>query len=135
MILIDTHVLVWAVEGGAIATAARMAIRAAEQANGVCVSTVSAWELGILTAKRRIVLSMPIEDWWKETTLRNGLTILTLDADIAIASTRLPGSFHADPADRFLVATARHHDIPVITADKSILDYAKSGHVRAIRAR
>jgi len=134
-ILIDTHVLVWAVEGGSIATAARTAIQTAEQTGGLCVSVVSAWELGVLTAKRRIALSMPLEDWWKETTLRNGLTILSLDADIAITSTRLPGSFHADPADRFLVATARHHDLPIITADKSILAYAKAGHVRAIKAR
>jgi len=36
----------------------------------------------------------------------------------------LPGIFHADPADRIIVATARMHELAVITADTKLLDYA-----------
>ena len=49
-------------------------------------------------------------------------------------SVRLPGEFHADPADRLIVATARHRRVPLVTADRAILAYAAEGHVRVIDA-
>ena len=46
----------------------------------------------------------------------------------------LPGPAEppADPADRILVATVRDFDYSPITRDRQILDYALSGHVRAM---
>jgi PIN domain nuclease of toxin-antitoxin system len=35
----------------------------------------------------------------------------------------LPGEFHKDPADQIIVATARVHDAPLLTADERILKY------------
>ena len=49
-------------------------------------------------------------------------------------SVRLPRSFHADPADRLIVATARHWDAPLLTADDAILAYGVHGHVRTVDA-
>jgi len=46
----------------------------------------------------------------------------------------LPGTFHADPADRMIIATARHSGIPLLTADRAILDYGAAGHVHAMNA-
>jgi PIN domain nuclease of toxin-antitoxin system len=43
--------------------------------------------------------------------------------------------FHADPGDRFLVATALVNDQSLVTADQNILAYAKAGYVKPIRAR
>ena len=135
MILIDTHVLAWIVWREPIAPAARTAIAAASLAHALFVSAVSAWELGVLTAKNRIALDEPLESWWRDAVASAGLVELPLDSHAARESTRLPGAFHADPADRFLVATARVNDLAFVTADKSILAYAKAGHVKALRAR
>ena len=44
----------------------------------------------------------------------------------------LPDLAHRDPADRMLIATARAHDLTLITRDRAILAYAALGHVRAI---
>jgi PIN domain nuclease of toxin-antitoxin system len=44
-------------------------------------------------------------------------------------STQLPGTFHRDPADQIIVATARYYDCPVLTADARILDYP---HVKTL---
>jgi len=115
--------------------AATSAPKPARRCGRLCVSVVSAWELGALTAKNRIAWSSPFEAWWSKAISDNELVVLPIDAEVAIGATRLPGSFHADPCDRFLVATARRHDIPLVTADKRILAYAKAGHVKAIRAR
>jgi PIN domain nuclease of toxin-antitoxin system len=46
-----------------------------------------------------------------------------VDNDIAVESTRLPGRFHKDPADRLIVALARALSAPLITSDRRIRDY------------
>ena len=135
MILTDTHVFLWIAEGRQVGDEAQVAVDRAYAADSLFASSVSAWEFGVLTAKGRLTLSRPLDEWWNEAIERCGFKALKLDTAIAIASTRLPGSFHADPADRFLIATARHFDMPLVTADKAILAYAKAGHVKTIRAR
>jgi PIN domain nuclease of toxin-antitoxin system len=55
-----------------------------------------------------------------------------LTADIAIAASQRPDPFHSDPADRLLIATARHRGMPIVTRDAKIIAYAAAGHVSAI---
>jgi len=57
-----------------------------------------------------------------------------LEPEIAVSSTRLPFSMHADPADRILVTTARHLGATLVTADRTLLEMAKKGHFRAMDA-
>jgi PIN domain nuclease of toxin-antitoxin system len=47
---------------------------------------------------------------------------------------RLPGEIHRDPADRFLIATARHLGVPLMTIDERILAYGAAGHVQTVDA-
>jgi PIN domain nuclease of toxin-antitoxin system len=63
-----------------------------------------------------------------------GVRLAPLEAAIAVASVSLPGNLHPDPADRIIVATARHHGWPLVSADSAILDYARAGHVQALDA-
>ena len=60
--------------------------------------------------------------------------LVPLESEIAIDSVYLPGDFHSDPADRFIVATARYLDVPLVTADGKILSYAATGHVQVMDA-
>jgi PIN domain nuclease of toxin-antitoxin system len=55
-------------------------------------------------------------------------------AAVAMESTRLPNLAHADPADRFLLATARVHNLAFLTKDRVLLDYGREGYVRVIPA-
>jgi PIN domain nuclease of toxin-antitoxin system len=48
------------------------------------------------------------------------LTILPLDAEAVVAVGNLPRTFHGDPADRMVVATARAHDLTLATHDEAI---------------
>ena len=52
-----------------------------------------------------------------------GMRLIELTPQIAIESTKLPGSFHSDPADQIIVATARIHDVFLLTVDSKILNY------------
>ncbi len=62
-----------------------------------------------------------------------GIRLAPVDAAVAAESTLLPGEPPGDPADRFLMATARTHGVALATRDDRILEYAKQGFLRAVR--
>jgi PIN domain nuclease of toxin-antitoxin system len=64
------------------------------------VSVISVWEIGMLESKGRLLLNLPCEAWVREALKTPGLTLAPLTPEIAVDSTRLPGAFHGDPADR-----------------------------------
>ncbi len=135
MIVLDTNAFIWLANGDAIAPAALNAIEMAAAANEVGVPAIVAWEIGLAVSKNRLRLSIDVETWFSRAMALPGLRAIQMTADVALASTRLPGKFHADPADRLIVATARALDATLVTSDRAILAYAKAGHVRAIKAR
>jgi PIN domain nuclease of toxin-antitoxin system len=71
-------------------------------------------------------------DWINQALGAPGLSLVPLLPEIAIESSRLPGSFHGDPADRILVATARKLGAHLVTDDSKIKDYAQEGNLRVI---
>lgn len=83
----------------------------------------------MLVAKGRIALSMDIAEWLSVVKQIEAVSFVPVDNDIAVKSVELPGTFHKDPADRIIVATARKLAAPLVTADDKIRDYP---HVRAL---
>ena len=88
----------------------------------------------MLVENGRLRLGQDVRLWIESSLAIAGIYLAPIEPEIAIASVRLPGSFHADPADRFIVATARHHNVPLVTADRAILDCSTFGYVRTIDA-
>ncbi|MGO4563854.1 type II toxin-antitoxin system VapC family toxin [Rhizobium sp. 2YAF20] len=135
MIVIDMHVLIWAVQEDArLGRKERQIIDDTTQRSRILVSAITPWEIAMLAEKARISLGDDVDRWLRTALALPGLEIAPLLASIAVDSVRLPGEFHADPVDRLIVATARFHRIPLITADQAILSYAALGHVNAIGA-
>ena len=135
MILLDTHALVWFATGDErLGLSARARIEACNTDQPFFVSAISAWELAMLVEKGRLDFGKSTRDWFEQASKIPAWRILPLEAETAIESVNLPGDLHGDPADRFLVAAARVHDLTLVTADWSILNYAKSGHVSVLDA-
>jgi PIN domain nuclease of toxin-antitoxin system len=136
-ILLDTHVWIWVVEGDRSRLAARAvrAIESASQQGNVLVSAISVWEVAMLEARGRIALARPVEEWVHAALRGPGVHLLGLAPEIAVESARLPGTPHADPADRILIASARMAGARLATCDASILDYALGGHLSVVDAR
>jgi PIN domain nuclease of toxin-antitoxin system len=134
-VLLDTHVWVWLADGRKEMhrEALDLAERAAE-ASLLRVSIICAWEVGMLEAKGRIRFDIPCEDWIHRAFGMPGLSLMPLTPSICARSSRLPGEFHGDPADRLIVATARELGAILLTRDGPILGYAGLGHLRALRA-
>jgi PIN domain nuclease of toxin-antitoxin system len=74
----------------------------------------------------RLQLAIPVDQWLTQA-LQSPVQLLPLTVETAVGSTRLPGSFHRDPADQLIVATARHYDCALVTLDRLIRAYP---HVR-----
>lgn len=88
----------------------------------------------MLVSKRRLTLVREVGDWLRIAIALPGVRLAPLSVEVSVASTRLPGAFRSDPADRIIVATARHLGARLVTEDKLILDYSKAGHVKSHRA-
>lgn len=135
-LLLDTHIWLWYAEGVPDTLSADVVtqINQARKSRRLYVSVISVWEIGLLLAKNRIVLSVPLQEWIEQGTALPGLRLRVLTAEVAIESTLLPGELHADPADRFLIAEARVAGLTLATADRKIIEYGRAGHVRVLAA-
>jgi len=134
-LLLDTHVWLWLACGvrGKIRPAALRTIERAGQRRTLFVSIISVWEIALLESKKRIALPMTTQLWVARALDNPEIKLIGLDEpEIALDSCRLPGEFHADPADRFLVATARARNATLVTADQRILYYSKLCHVKTL---
>jgi PIN domain nuclease of toxin-antitoxin system len=133
-LLLDTHVWLWLGDGtaGRIPRGALQIIERAGRSSQVFISSISVWEIGMLIVKKRISLAVTVDEWMASSLARDRLRLLTLDAQVALESTRLPGSVHGDPADRFLLATARVRGLHIVTADQKILAYGAAGYVKTV---
>lgn len=121
MILLDTCVVLWLVSGASeLSGPARKAI--GDHAGSLTVSAITAWEIGIKSAKGHLSLPLPVDEWMERACSRHGIRPLALDHRVAALSTRLP-AIHADPADRFLIATAQAMKIALVTPDEHISKY------------
>ena len=129
MILLDTHALIWWVNGDHHNLSATALAAIEDQDQTRLVSAISCWEVAMLVKRGRLGLTMDVERWLALLEAIPGMRLLPLTPAVAVAATRLPEPFHPDPADRFLVAQARELNIPLVTADSKIRAYP---HLRSL---
>lgn len=127
MIVLDTHIWAWWVHGDPALSASTRALLDSSEPTGIGVSAISCWEVAKLVEHRRLSLPCPISNWIEQALSYPGVRLLDLSPRICVQSTQLPGTFHRDPADQIIVATARVVDAPLVTLDARILAYP---HVR-----
>lgn len=132
MIVLDTHAVLWWVNGDAKLSPDALAAIENEfrlDDGNILISAISAWEIALLVEKGRVTLSMGIDDWLDTVEEIDRVRIVPIDTATVVESTRLPGEFHKDPADRMIVALARHFNADLVTADEKINNYR---HVKTV---
>jgi PIN domain nuclease of toxin-antitoxin system len=135
LLLIDTHTLIWMVEEAPqLGVQSGDALNVAGWENRIAVSAITPWEIALLVGKNRLKLGADVMDWVRNALAKQGVRLAPLEPEIAVGCNQLPFEMHADPADRILVATARHLGATLVTADRALLELAKSGHFRAMDA-
>lgn len=135
MTLLDTHTLIWSVsEDPRLGERAQAEIENAARTSAILVSAITPWEIALLSEKGRLKLGQEVNSWLRAVLALPGMRLAPIEPAIAVDSVRLPGAFHADPADRLIIATARYFNVPLITADSAILAYAAKGYLKTIDA-
>lgn len=130
MILLDTHVLIWWIEGGG--RLSQKAAVAIERSSPRLISPVSFWEVAVLLERGRVAVDRDVAQWCRDILVSGAARVANLTPAAAISAARLP-EFHGDPADRFIYATARELDVPLLSKDAKIRDYARQwGDVEVI---
>ena len=122
-LLLDTHVLLWAVGMSArLSAATRQMLETPD--NEVCYSAANLWEIAIKSRLRRtdfqvdperLLAALPAMDF----------TELAITARHAAAVARLP-PLHRDPFDRLLIAQSQVEPIILLTNDELLVQYGAS---------
>jgi PIN domain nuclease of toxin-antitoxin system len=121
-LLLDTHIWVWSVS-----QPERISKRVAQELRGLenelWLSPVSIWELIILSQKGRVELAEGLERFTTRALRALPLNEASITNEVAreAGRLRLP---HRDPADHFLVATAKVFDLTLVTADEQLMKVA-----------
>lgn len=116
MIVLDTHaVLWWTLEPQRLSKAAQRAIN---HADSLGVPAIVFWEVALLTRKRRIRLGATALEWTRDVCSLSRVEALDLTPEIAVLAESL--AMQADPADRFIVGTALHHNAALVSGDEAI---------------
>ena len=121
-LLLDTHILVWWLQG--TDELSQEQTEALERAEGkdekLAVATITLWEIAKLIERGRLELRYAADVFFDELESHARLAFLPINSRIALESTRLGPTFHRDPADQVIVATARVHALRLVTADDRI---------------
>ena len=121
--LLDTHVLIWWLDDpDRLSAAQRAVVTSASRESPLLVSDISLWEVAALHGLGRIDLTIPLREWLDKAVAPPLVRRHGVSPAIASELAALPDSFHRDPADRILVATARVLGATLLTQDRRILD-------------
>lgn len=124
MIVLDTHAWLWWVSNPELLSgAATEAIAAARLRRELFVSSISVWEVAMLTQKGRLQLTLDVRDWVARCEALPFLQFVPVNNALAVQSTRLPDGLHGDPADRIIVATTLSLGATLVTKDEKLLSY------------
>ena len=124
-VLLDTHTLIWWLNDQTrLSPAQREVLGTITPASPVLVSDISLWEVATLCSLGRIRLGIPLREWLNNAVAPPLVRRQGISPAIAAELAELPDSFHRDPADRILVATARVLGAALITQDRRIIDAA-----------
>lgn len=123
MIVLDTHIWIWWVHGDRQLPQDHQEYIQQQEGHGLGVSAISCWEVAKLVERGRLTLPVALGDWMSQALGYPGVRLLELSPQVAIESTQLPGTFHRDPADQIIVATARIYNCPLVTLDQNIRAY------------
>src|SRR6266536_6711516 len=120
-LLLDTCAIIWMGENDPLSEEAVAAIdQANDRSEQVRFSPISAWEIGMLASKGRFASPLNPQAWFNRFLTGGNFRLSELSPEVLIASSYLHGIPPADPIDRIIIATAREHDLTVVTRDRKI---------------
>lgn len=123
--LLDTHILIyWLGADPRLSMKQKEVLRQVSPEHPLWVSDITLWEIATLYNLKRISLQLPLRDWLEAATAPPLIQRVGISPPIAAAGATLPASFHRDPADRIIVASAQVLGATLLTRDRRIIKSA-----------
>jgi len=130
MIVLDTHVLVWWVDGDTkkLSRKARQALEQHSKRNELLIASISVFEIATLERRGRLRFKISAAEWLARVRRLPELRVEQLSDDIAERAGQFGDTFPGDPADRMIAATALIHGVPLVTHDEKLrrIEYLKT---------
>ena len=121
MVLLDTHVLLWLTDKqDELSERARNSL--AQNSGNLFVSSITGFEIAVKAARGALVLPRDPGIWVLDALRLHGIQEIPVTCEIGALAAALP-RIHADPCDRIIIATARIHDLSILTRDAIIPRY------------
>jgi PIN domain nuclease of toxin-antitoxin system len=121
-LLLDTHTLLWSLtDVSRLSKKAKQLIEDGE--NDILVSAASAFEIALKTQLGKLRLPAKPSTFISEQMLQKDFRPLSITANHALYVFELP-ALHRDPFDRLLIAQSHLEQLPIITSDALISQYA-----------
>ena len=86
------------------------------------LAAISLWEVGKKVHLGKLSLPKDLAAWFADALAPN-LEVLPLERDVVVEAMRLPEMPTRDPADELIVASARVHNLTLITTDTRLKGY------------
>ncbi|MBD2356063.1 type II toxin-antitoxin system VapC family toxin [Tolypothrix sp. FACHB-123] len=120
--LLDTHAFIWWVtDDSQLSVTARNVI--SDSSNSLFLSVVSSWEIIIKNKLGKLTLPEPVEQYIPNRLAINRFESLPIDMSHVLQVANLP-NIHRDPFDRILIAQSQVEQLPIVTIDQQIIQYA-----------
>lgn len=118
-LLLDTHIWLW-IHREPWKLTSEVNHSLADPENDLWLSPVSIWELVVLLEKKRVTLREDMNQWVEKSKRELSLREAPLSWEVA---NEIPFTLlgYRDPADRFLVATAKAYELTLVTADERLM--------------
>lgn len=132
-VLLDTHAWLWLATGDErLPVSVRRMLEKFERAGKLYIASISLLEIANMFRRNRIQLPLGLRDWLERALSEANIGLLPITPEIAAETAVLPESFHGDPADRLIAATARVENLTLCTHDKDLSRHAKAGLFRVL---
>jgi len=118
--ILDTCAILWLAGGGG--KLSEDALRKIETSPFVYISAISGFEISLKYKNGKLELPVSPNEWFSVILEHHNISVIPLNIDICIAANELP-FIHKDPCDRFIIATAKKHNFPVVTGDSLFKEY------------
>ena len=126
-VLLDTHVWVGllAPDVFTLPAATLRRLLTAQENGALCVPDVAIWEIALKAGKGSLPLRQSPRSWLDRARTAPGTRTIPFSAEMMIRTAELPAGAPPDPFDRAIIATALVEGIPLVTADRRIIDWAR----------